>query len=157
MVLIVGLTSVASAQSGGIFQVDDAVVAGGSGSASDGIFGLDGTTGQHLAGDVIGAGDFSVTSGFWNYSAMAPTAAFVSISGRVLSQAGPVRNAVVYLQTQDGGYLVSRTSSFGYYRFQGIAAGQTVFITVLSKEYHFNPRVVMVFDEVVEFDIFPEP
>ncbi len=143
--------------SGGIFQVTDSVIATGGGPASSGAFDLEGTAGQSLAGDGIGAGDFSVTSGFWNFTPMAPTAAFVSISGRVFSPTGPIRNAVVYLQTQDGNYLMARTSTFGHYRFQGIAAGQTVFITVLSKEYRFNPRVVMVFDEIVGLDIFPEP
>ena len=156
--LLAGWGTLATAQSsGGIFQVTDAVVASGGGSASGVNVDLEGTTGQSIAGGAIGAGGFSVTAGFWTYSPVAPTAAFVSISGRVLSPTGAVRNAVVYLQTEDGNYLMARTTTFGYYRFQGIVAGQTVFITVLSKEYRFNPRVITVFDEITDLDIFPEP
>jgi Carboxypeptidase regulatory-like domain len=81
------------------------------------------------------------------------TAASVSVSGRVLTGDGSSRglaNALVYLIDSEGSTRTARTSPFGYYRFDGIAVGQSVVITVVSKGYQFAPQVVSVNEDMEE-------
>jgi hypothetical protein len=146
-----------SAQSGNGFEITEAVVASGDASSAGGIFEVDSTLGQPVLGGASGSGSFALTSGFWNYIALAPTAAPVSISGRVLTPTGAgLFNAVLYLQNQDGEILVTRSGSFGYYMFDGIEAGQTVFISVESKRYMYAPRTIRLADVVNDLDFTPE-
>jgi parallel beta-helix repeat protein len=73
----------------------------------------------------------------------APTAATVSVSGRVLSARGRgVSNAVVHLTNQNGEIQTTRTNSFGYYTFQQVAAGESYVFNVYSKRYQFNTQVI---------------
>src|SRR5688572_29365206 len=67
-------TSAVIAQSGGQFTITKSVIAGGGGRASGGIFTLDGTIGQPLAGGPSSGATFALTSGFWGGGALpAPT------------------------------------------------------------------------------------
>ena len=87
-----------------------------------------------------------------------PTAANVSLSGRVLTADGRgLRNAVVSLTKENGETIFTRTSSFGYYRFDEIEVGQTVILAVSSKRYQFTPRVVSLSDELTELDFVALP
>jgi hypothetical protein len=88
-----------------------------------------------------------------NFAITAPTAASVSVSGRVLSSFGRgVSNAQVSLTGQNGAARTARTNSFGYYRFDDIAAGQTSVFSVSHKRYQFAPRVVTINEELGNFD-----
>ena len=80
---------------------------------------------------------------------VAPTAANVSISGRVLTANGAgVRNAIVSLTNTNGNTRTVRTSSFGYYGFQDIEVGQTYILSIASKRYSFaNPTRVITLNE----------
>lgn len=146
-------SSIARGQTGGNYAVTQTVVAAGGGqSSASGFYVLDGTIGQPLAGNALNGSPFAVTSGFWNFSPLAPTAASVSLSGRILAPNGSgLRNAVV---TLSGGLLtqplVSRSSSFGYFSFEGVVVGQTYIITVHSKRYGFAQQslVVTLMDEI---------
>ena len=81
------------------------------------------------------------------------SAANVSISGRVLTSSGAgVRNAIVQLTGTDGVTRRARTSSFGYYRFDDVEAGETYVIGVASKRYTFAPRAITVADELTDVD-----
>ena len=155
--LFVMIAPQALAQSGGGFEITEAVISAGGASASAGIFDADLTIGQPVEPGAIGFGQFGLTSGFWNYVSLAPTAASISISGRVLDDAGgPVANAILYLQTQEGELMVARSSSFGFYRFNNISAGQTVLISVQSRRFTYAPRTVIAADEISGFDFIPE-
>jgi hypothetical protein len=44
------------------------------------------------------------------------------------------------------------TSSFGYYRFEGVPVGDTFVMTVNSRLYRFTPRVVTVSDKMTDVD-----
>jgi hypothetical protein len=82
-----------------------------------------------------------------------PTAASVSVSGRVLTNVNRgLMNAVVYLTDASGNTLAARTNPFGYYRFEDISAGQTVTITVVSKRYQFAPQIFTVMEEINDLD-----
>jgi len=83
------------------------------------------------------------------------SAAGANVSGRVSLAAGNgIRNVQVALVEADGTLHVTKTSSFGYYRFEDIPAGQTVVISLSAKRYTFNPstRVVTLTDDLADFD-----
>ena len=88
-----------------------------------------------------------------------PTAAHVSVAGRVTSASGyGIRNAKIVLTGPDGVTKLAVTSSFGYYRFDDIAAGENYVVRVASKRYVFaNPtRVIAVNDDLTEVDFVAE-
>lgn len=98
-----------------------------------------------------GANNHTLDTGFF----VAPSAAGATVSGRVTLAAGNgIRNVRVALVEADGTLHVTKTSSFGYYRFEDIPAGQTVIVSLASKRYIFNPstRVVTLNDDLGDFD-----
>lgn len=83
------------------------------------------------------------------------TAAAVSIGGRVVTANGSgVNRAIVTLTDQSGNVRRVVTGSFGYYRFDDVAAGQTCVLSVGNKRYQFAEpiRVVTVADDALEID-----
>ncbi|HEX8194766.1 MAG TPA: carboxypeptidase regulatory-like domain-containing protein [Pyrinomonadaceae bacterium] len=69
---------------------------------------------------------------------IAPSAASVTVSGRVLMSNGRgIRNALVKLVDEQGHFRLAMTSTFGYFRFVDIPAGQTYTISVSGKKYSF--------------------
>lgn len=88
-----------------------------------------------------------------------PTAATVSVSGRILTSDGNgVRNVIVTLTAPNGNTLTTRTSSFGYFRFDNIAVGETYVISVASKRFTFNPstQILSVNEELTNIDFVAE-
>lgn len=86
-----------------------------------------------------------------------PTSANVSIGGRVLVGKGNgLRNAIVTLTDSNGVTRTARTGTFGYYRFDDIAAGQTVIVTVISKRFTFAPQVVSLTENIEELSFIAE-
>ena len=55
--------------------------------------------------------------------------------------------------------LVASTGSFGYFRFDGLATGQTYVVSVYSKRYSFSTpsRVITLVDNVVDADFVANP
>jgi uncharacterized delta-60 repeat protein len=87
-----------------------------------------------------------------------PTAAQVSIGGRVLTADGRgLTNARVTITGPDGVARTTITSSFGYYSFDGVESGATYVVAVGSKRYIFTPRTVQVVDNVADLDFVAEP
>ncbi len=85
---------------------------------------------------------------------LAPTAAEVSISGRVLDENNRGLGRVsVILTESDGTVHTSSTNPFGYYNFQNITAGETIIITAVHKLYAFSPQVIFVDDDMNNVDI----
>lgn len=90
---------------------------------------------------------------FFFINSFAPTAADVSVGGRIFDAEGcAIRNAAVYLMLVNGQTLTARSSSFGYYRFDEIGAGQTVIVSVSSKSYSFAPQVLTLIEDVTNVD-----
>src|SRR5579859_151665 len=48
------------------YSIDWYKVSGGGGTSTGGVFSVNGTIGQHDAGQVLAGGDFSITGGFWS-------------------------------------------------------------------------------------------
>ncbi len=88
-----------------------------------------------------------------------PTAANVSVSGRVLSAKGNgIRNVIVTMTDKTGNILTARTNSFGYFRFDEIPVGEFYVISVSSKRYIFDQssQVLVVNDELTDINFFAE-
>lgn len=86
---------------------------------------------------------------------LAPTAAAVSVSGRVLTPDGRgLINAFVNLTDSSGSTRSARTTAFGYYRFDEVAAGQTYILNVSSKRYQFTAQVLSVTEDLENLDFF---
>lgn len=143
-------------QNGGIYEITEAVVASGGGqNSAGGVFSLDSTTGQSLAGNALNHAPFAVTSGFWNFTALAPSAASVTLGGRVRTASGSgIRNVWVLLTSPSGETRSTFTGTFGSYRFEGVLVGGTYIVSVTSKKYTFNqPSIVRsVLEEISDLD-----
>ncbi len=90
----------------------------------------------------FGAKDFAVAryQGF-----PGPTAALVSISGRIFTSDGTgVRNVSVTLSGMSGVIGSVRTSSFGYYTFEDVPVGETYIIQPISRRYSFAPSALVI-------------
>lgn len=90
-----------------------------------------------------------------------PTAADVSLGGRISNPNGQgIRNIRV---TISGGNLAeprtALTGSFGYFRFDGLRAGQTYVVYVSGKRYVFaeSSRVVTLVDDLADVDFVGQP
>lgn len=97
--------------------------------------------------------------GGWGIQFFAPSAASVSVSGRVHSGKTPIARATV---TITGGNLTqpltTRTNSFGNYTFEGLTVGETYVVTVVSNRYNFPQTsiVLNVTDNVAGADFEAE-
>ena len=78
-------------------------------------------------------------------SCFAPTSANISIGGKVLNANGKgIANVRVVLTDTNGLARVAVTNAFGNYKFDEVAAGQTVTLSVNSKKFTFvNPTQVL--------------
>lgn len=108
-----------------------------------------------ICGSVTSLSPFVIANG------LAPTAANVSVSGRVLTANGHgIRNAGVTLTDSNGTTRTAITSSFGYYRFDEVEVGQTYVVTVRSRRFRFgNPtQVITLMDDLTDltFTALPE-
>ncbi len=87
------------------------------------------------------------------FEVQAPTAASVSVGGRVLTDRGRgLTNDFVVLTDKNGNTRTARTTAFGYYRFADVAAGETYILSVRSKRYSFAPQVVSVTEDLTELN-----
>jgi hypothetical protein len=100
--------------------------------------------GDMIANVDVGAFEFS----------FAPTAAPVSLSGRVMSGTGGIPMAVVSVTGADGIVRTAITNSFGYYRVDGLEVGTAYVVDTSSKRYTFASQVVNLRDDLGEFNIF---
>jgi CSLREA domain-containing protein len=83
------------------------------------------------SGSTIDIGAFEVQ--------LAPTAATVSVSGRVITQSGRgIRNVVVTMTDMQGNGRTATSTSFGYYRFENVAAGETYIFAARGKRFFFG-------------------
>jgi hypothetical protein len=91
---------------------------------------------------------------------LAPTAAFVNVSGRVSTASGQgIRNATVTITDESGASRTAATSSFGYFSFDEVRAGQTYVISVTSGRFTFaNPTVILpVSNDVSDIEFVADP
>lgn len=71
------------------------------------------------------------------------TAAPFTISGRVSDIFGRgIFGVCVKITGSNGNVRVPLTSSFGYYAFDGLAAGETYCLTTAHKNYQFSAQII---------------
>lgn len=152
------LSASIAAQTGGNYKLEQTVVASGGGqNSSGGNFALDGTIGQPAAGTLSTNNPFAAQSGFWTTNALTPTAATVSISGRILTPEGRgLINARVVLTDMHGNTRTVISSSFGYYCFDEVEVGQIYIVTIASKRYRFSPQVLTVMEEIGDLNFIAQ-
>ena len=69
----------------------------------------------------------------------APTAATVSVSGRVMTSDGRgIRNVRLSLTDSNGQVRTATTTSFGYYHFEDVQVGETYILSASGKHYTFS-------------------
>ena len=86
-----------------------------------------------------------------------PTAADVSLSGRITDRYGRPISSVTVTVTDGGGFTrSSRTSSFGYYIIRGIPAGGSYIVSPSARAYTFTPRFVSLMDNLSGFNFSPD-
>ncbi len=85
----------------------------------------------------------------------APTSAAVSISGKILTANGKgIRNVQLTLTDSNGNTRITTSSSFGYYRFDGLQVGENYILQVTAKRYIFqNPsRIINLTENLTDAD-----
>lgn len=81
----------------------------------------------------------------WTLAEFAPTAAEVSLGGRVLtSNRQGISRTLVTLTKQNGETRSVLTNSFGNYRFHELPVGEIYVISVYHRKYQFNPASYVV-------------
>jgi hypothetical protein len=77
-----------------------------------------------------------------NGVSVAPTAATVSVSGRVMTMSGRgIMNVRLSLTDSNGEVRTATTTAFGYYHFDNVQAGETYILSAVGKRYTFSPPV----------------
>lgn len=75
----------------------------------------------------------------------------VSLSGRVTTPDGRgLRNATVAITDPQGVQRTATTSSFGFYSFDNVAAGETYVISVSSRLYRFRSQILQINDTLTD-------
>jgi hypothetical protein len=80
----------------------------------------------------------------------APTAASVTVSGRVITAQGRgIRSVIVIMTDSNGNTRTATSSSSGYYRFTDVPAGETYIFTARGKRFSFrqNSQVLSVMED----------
>jgi len=101
-----------------------------------------------------GSGGYTLN---FNCTTLAPTAAGVTVSGRVLGEDGRgLANANVTITDQVGNARVMITGGKGAFSFPDVQPGQTYTVSVGSKRYNFAPRIVEITDDISDLNFTPD-
>jgi len=77
----------------------------------------------------------------------------ISVSGRLLSSEGRgIRNARVILTDDQGVSVQAITGPRGSYQFDNVESDRTYVISVASRRFQFEPKVVSITDEITGMD-----
>jgi hypothetical protein len=89
---------------------------------------------------------------------LTPTAAPVSLGGRVTNAAGyGLSQVLVGITDMQGVSRFVLSNQFGYYRFDGLASGGTYTIQASAKRYRFTPQAITLNGSLADFDITADP
>jgi CSLREA domain-containing protein len=85
------------------------------------------------------------------FSVLGPTATSVTVSGKVTNNQGRgIRNVLITMIDSAGRVQTAQTTAFGYYKFEAVAAGETVTLTAKARQFRFNqPTIVRTTNESV--------
>ena len=87
-----------------------------------------------------------------------PTAAPISLSGRVLTSYGRyIGGASVSLTDGSGMVRDTRSTSLGYFHFENLSPNRVYILNASAKRYEFVPKVVKMSDDLADFDLLAQP
>jgi hypothetical protein len=73
-----------------------------------------------------------------------PTAAGVSVSGKVTTASGRgIRNVLITMTDSQGNQRTAQTTAFGYYKFESVVAGESVTISAKARRFRFNQSSIV--------------
>ncbi len=81
---------------------------------------------------------------------LGPTAASVTISGKVRDGFRGISRARVVMTDPNGNIREARTNSFGNFHFTDVAAGQSYIFNVYSKQYQFESQLIIVNENITD-------
>lgn len=112
-------------------------------------FGGDPVANEVVNGDALA---LTSTSNDTVITILGPTAASVSVSGRVVTAGGrPIANTVIFLSDDSGVKRRAITNGFGRYQFDGVESGRSYVISARHKTFQFvRPSYVVQVDDAVE-------
>jgi hypothetical protein len=113
-----------------------------------------------VTANLAGPGQLEIDGVSVQSPGLIPTAAGVSVGGRVLTDSGGgVPRAIVTLTDANGILRSTNTNSFGFYTFENVRVGDAYLLSVENKKYLFanSPRVVSVMDAVTDVDFIASP
>ncbi len=91
-----------------------------------------------------------VTDNFLWYVRLVPTAATVSVAGRVESPLGRgIANVIVVAFSMEGESWSARSNTFGYFKIGGLPAGRPYVVTAYSRRYEFESQLLSLDDDVM--------
>ncbi len=79
------------------------------------------------------------------------TAAAVTVSGRINIRLSG-RTSVTMTNTSSGVITRVGVSSFGYFSFTDVIAGETYIVQVESRQYQFDPQILTVVDDITDLN-----
>ena len=133
-------TAIATASGGVLYNLQFNVV-GSSGQRTDLLFNNP-QTGANTFVFNNGSPTAATTNG--SFTVLGPTASSVSISGKVTTASGRgIINVQVTLTDSQGNQRTARTTSFGYYRFENVAAGESVTISAKARRFRFSQPTIV--------------
>ena len=152
-----GIENPVASQSGGPYAITQSVIANGGGSSDGGSYSITGTTAQNIAGVQSSNSSIEIRGGFWQFF-LTPTAASVSVMGRVVDSAGrPISGVSVSIEGAVGIPRSTRTTTFGYFTFNDIEVGRTYLLSASHRRYSFVPTAIVLTDTVADIEIVALP
>lgn len=123
-------------ETAGTLELKQSVIASGGGAHSGGVFSLESTLGQPLAGTLSQNGGFSLLSGFQTSLLPVQNGSLV-ISGQVTNGGNALAGVTVVLNGNISATAV--TNAAGNYSFTGLASGANFTVTPFFSNFAFNP------------------
>jgi hypothetical protein len=78
------------------------------------------------------------------FSVLGTSAASVTVSGKVTNNLGRgIRNVLITMTDSAGNQRQTQTTTFGYYRFGNVTAGETVTISAKARRYRFSQTSIV--------------
>jgi hypothetical protein len=102
----------------------------------------------------------AITSVNGSVNILGPTSAQVSVGGRVTTADGRgIRNVAIKLTAPNGTVRFVLSSSFGYFNFENVPAGETYVINATAKQFTFSQptRVIFVSEDIKGINFTADP
>jgi len=126
-------------------------------------FTVTGTIALNATGNIVNTATITAPSGVTDPNgannsatdtdALVPTAAGVTVGGRVVDQNGRgLRGVQVSITDSHGIRRNVMTTSLGFYQFDDVQSGDTYVIGASSKMYRFSSRILQITDNVSSLD-----